>query len=105
MRNQTAGTLKNAESMKTDANQLTNDITETAATLGDYKRQAGTDKARASDVRVSLHANSRLVGILSQMRNGRDHCVFNFEFPLGHEGVKGVKLSIISPIMCYGIIL
>uniref|UniRef100_A0A914ZML2 Laminin-like protein lam-2 n=1 Tax=Parascaris univalens TaxID=6257 RepID=A0A914ZML2_PARUN len=49
LRNQTAGTLKNAESMKMDANQLTNDITETAATLGDYKRQAGTDKARASD--------------------------------------------------------
>lgn len=51
--NQTAEARKIAEELKTEASQLVNDISETSATLEDYRRQAGIDKERAIDVIIS----------------------------------------------------
>ncbi|VDN56935.1 unnamed protein product [Dracunculus medinensis] len=49
LRNHTGETRNTAKQLKDEANQLVSDIIETASTLDDYRRQADTDKARASD--------------------------------------------------------
>lgn len=43
---------KTAEQLKLSADQLVNDVKETGTTMEDYRRQASSDKARASEVRL-----------------------------------------------------
>ncbi|VDK83113.1 unnamed protein product [Litomosoides sigmodontis] len=49
LRNQTQGVRKTAEELKSSADQLVNDVMETGITMEDYRRQASSDKARASE--------------------------------------------------------
>uniref|UniRef100_A0A915PKZ8 Laminin EGF-like domain-containing protein n=1 Tax=Setaria digitata TaxID=48799 RepID=A0A915PKZ8_9BILA len=49
LRNQTQDARKTAEQLKSDAEQLVNDVKETGTTMEDYRRQASSDKARASE--------------------------------------------------------
>uniref|UniRef100_A0A0R3RV14 Laminin EGF-like domain-containing protein n=1 Tax=Elaeophora elaphi TaxID=1147741 RepID=A0A0R3RV14_9BILA len=49
LRNQTQAVRKIAQELKSNADQLVNDVKETGTTMEDYRRQASSDKARASE--------------------------------------------------------
>ncbi|MCP9257374.1 Laminin-like protein lam-2 [Dirofilaria immitis] len=71
LRNQTQDVRKTAEQLKSSADQLVNDVKETGTTMEDYRRQASSDKARASELaeKAAEGANKTISEAQDSLRN------------------------------------